>query len=234
MDRQIPKHVAIIMDGNGRWAQQRGLPRLKGHEAGSETVRKVIRLCRDNGVKYLTLYAFSTENWKRPKEEVEGLMALLRHFLDEHEKELHEQRVALRIMGRRTDFVPELLAAIEAAEARTAKYDEGFLQLALSYSGRAEITDATRAIARAVKAGELDPDAIDESTVGQFLYIPGLPDPDLIIRTSGELRISNFMLWQAAYSEFFITPTLWPDFGATDFDAALAAFSQRKRRFGGI
>ena len=229
----LPQHIAIIMDGNGRWAEQRNLPRLKGHEAGSETVRRVIRLCRDHGIKYLTLYAFSTENWKRSKDEVDGLMTLLRKFLEAHEKELHEQKIALRIMGRRSDFEPGLMAAIEAAEARTARYDAGHLQLALSYGGRAEIADAAKAIARAAKSGALNPETMDEAAFEKFLYLPGLPDPDLIIRTSGELRISNFLLWQAAYSEFFITPTLWPDFDAPDFEAALAAFGQRKRRYGG-
>ena len=228
-----PRHIAIIMDGNGRWAEQRGIPRLKGHEAGAETIRRVIRLCRDHAIQYLTLYAFSTENWKRSKEEVDGLMSLLRQFLDAHENSLHEQKIALRIMGRRQDFAPELMSAIEAVEARTAHYDAGHLQLALSYGGRAEIADAAKSIARAAKSGALDPEAIDETTFAKFLYLPNIPDPDLIIRTSGELRISNFLLWQAAYAEFFVTPTLWPDFDAPDFDAALAAFSQRKRRYGG-
>jgi len=229
----LPTHIAIIMDGNGRWAEQRSLPRLKGHEAGAETIRRVIRLCRDRGIKYLTLYAFSTENWRRPKEEVDGLMALLKQFLDAHENSLHEQKISLRIMGRRSDFDPGLMAAIEAVEARTAHHDAGHLQLALSYGGRAEITDAARAIARAAKAGALDPETLDESAFTKFLYLPDLPDPDLIIRTSGELRISNFLLWQAAYSELHVTPTLWPDFDAPDFDAALEAFAKRKRRYGG-
>jgi undecaprenyl diphosphate synthase len=228
-----PSHIAIIMDGNGRWAEQRDLPRLKGHEAGSETVRRVIRLCRDHGVKFLTLYAFSTENWKRSKDEVDGLMALLKQFLEAHEDSLHEQKIALRIMGRRSDLAPDLVSAIEAVEARTAHYDAGCLQVALSYGGRAEIADAARDIARAAKAGTLDPETVDEVLFSKFLYLPDLPDPDLVIRTSGELRISNFLLWQAAYSEFFVTPTLWPDFDAPDFEAALEAYGKRKRRYGG-
>jgi undecaprenyl diphosphate synthase len=225
--------MAIIMDGNGRWARQRGLPRLRGHEAGAETVREVIRYCRDAGVRYLTLYAFSTENWTRPRVEVAGLMALLRRFLRANESELHAHHLRLRMIGRREDLDVHIRREIERVEAATAAYAGGQLILALSYSGRAEIARAARALATAAARGELDPAAVDERAVAQHLYAPDLPDPDLIVRTSGELRLSNFLLWQSAYSEWYVTPVLWPDFREAEFRAALAAYAARERRFGG-
>lgn len=230
----VPAHIAMIMDGNGRWAKQRGLPRLKGHEAGAATVRCVLHYCRDYGVRYLTLYAFSTENWARPPSEVLGLMALLRRFLRENEPELHTNEVRLRVIGRREDLQPVLAHELKRVEKATAAYTRGNLILALSYSGRSELVQAVRAIAREAAAGTLDPAAIDEATVAAHLYAPDVPDPDLIVRTSGELRLSNFLLWQAAYSEIYVTPVLWPDFRETDFRAALDAYGQRQRRFGRV
>ena len=228
------EHLAIIMDGNGRWAKKRGLPRLKGHEAGAETVRRVLGYCRKYGVKYLTLYAFSTENWSRPAAEVSGLMLLLRKFLRDNVRELHANDIRLRVIGRRGDLPKEVRKAVEAAEAETAGHGSGQLLVALSYGGRAELADAARALARDVAAGKVDPESIDESAVASRLYAPDVPDPDLIVRTSGELRLSNFLLWEAAYSELYVTPVLWPDFGEEDFKAALDAFAARDRRYGGL
>jgi len=230
----IPAHIAIIMDGNGRWARQRGLSRLKGHEAGAETVRCVIRYCRDAGVKYLTLYAFSTENWARPPAEVLGLMSLLKKFLRDNEPELHEHQVRLRVIGRRSDLESAIVRKLERVERATAAYTRGQLILALSYSGRTELVQATRAIAEEVKRGALRPEAIDEAAITAHLYAPDVPDPDLIVRTSGEMRISNFLLWQCSYSEFYVTPVLWPDFREPDFRAVLEAYQQRQRRYGRV
>ncbi|NLF22982.1 MAG: di-trans,poly-cis-decaprenylcistransferase [Lentisphaerae bacterium] len=228
------RHVAIIMDGNGRWAQRRGWPRLKGHHAGAETVRCVLQCCRRAGIQYLTLYAFSKENWRRPKAEVDGLMRLLRDFLRRQEAELHDQRVRLRVMGCREDLSAAVRREIERVEVATASYEAGQLILALSYGGRTEIAHAARQIASLAARGELDPASVDEQTLARHLYLPDVPDPDLIIRTSGEQRISNFLLWQSAYSEFYVTPVLWPDFREADFQAALDNYAARLRRFGGI
>ncbi|HRT29200.1 MAG TPA: polyprenyl diphosphate synthase [Kiritimatiellia bacterium] len=230
---RVPAHVAIIMDGNGRWARQRGKPRLAGHEAGAETVRCVLDYCRDVGVGYLTLYAFSTENWSRPQAEVSGLMTLLRTFIDKYEREMIERRVRLRVIGRREDLSGSLQQALARIERSTAAFDRQLI-VALSYSGRSELARAARRIAEEVKAGTLVPEEVDEVAVAARLDAPDVPDPDLIIRTSGELRISNFLLWQCAYSEFYVTPVLWPDFREADFHAALAAYAARDRRFGGV
>ncbi|MBM4164777.1 MAG: di-trans,poly-cis-decaprenylcistransferase, partial [Lentisphaerae bacterium] len=227
---KIPLHVAFIMDGNGRWAQARGLPRLKGHEAGAETVRRVMGCCRDWGIRYLTLYAFSTENWSRPALEVAGLMKLLVRFISRNERELHEHRVRLRVIGRRADLPAAVVRAIARIEAATAGYEAGTLILALSYSGRSELAQSARRIAEAAAAGALKPESVCEATVAAHLYAPDIPDPDLIVRTSGEFRLSNFLLWQAAYSELVVTPVLWPDFSADDFRAALEAYAERDRR----
>ena len=229
-----PSHIAIIMDGNGRWAQARGKPRLRGHEAGAETVRRVIRAARRHGVRYLTLYAFSVENWSRPSMEVRGLMTLLERFLAVNEKEFHENKIRLRILGRRTDLPPKVDALLAKVEAATAHYAEATLVLALSYGGRTEIAHAAQTLARDAAAGRIKPEAIDEAAVARALYLPDVPDPDLIIRTSGELRLSNFLLWQCAYSEFIFSPVLWPDFSEADFDAAVEEFGRRTRRFGGV
>lgn len=229
-----PRHVAIIMDGNGRWAKARGLPRLKGHEAGAESVRRVLRAAKKFGVQYVTLYAFSVENWSRPPLEVQGLMKLLQFFLKRNEHELHDNETRLRVMGRRSDLPRAVDRALADLEAATARYSDRELILCLSYGGRTEIAAAARALAEDAAAGRLDPASIDEKAVASRLYLPDVPDPDLIVRTSGEERLSNFLLWQAAYAEFYFTPVLWPDFGEEDFKAALDAFAARHRRFGGI
>jgi undecaprenyl diphosphate synthase len=237
IDRQkpVPRHVAIIMDGNGRWARAHRLEaRLKGHEAGAEAVRAALRACAQTGIEYLTLYAFSTENWKRPADEVQGLMKLLQHFLRSNLHELHEQRVRLRAIGRLDMLPAETRAALEEGIAQTAGYTARQLILALSYGARQELADALRAIAAKVQRGELAPAQIDEQTIAAHLYAPDVPDPDLMIRTSGELRISNFLLWQLSYAELYVTPVLWPDFREADLYAALVAYQQRSRRFGDV
>ena len=229
-----PAHVAIIMDGNGRWAQARGLPRTEGHKAGAESVRTILRSAAKFGVRIVTLYAFSVENWKRPREEVSGLMGLLRSFLTLHESDLHENRTRLRVLGRRSDLPVLVNRALRRVERATEMYDERTLIIALSYGGRTEIAHAARRIAEQVRDGQLAPEDVDEAAVARNLYLPDIPDPDLIIRTSGELRLSNFLLWQCAYSELYVTPVLWPDFREAEFKEALDAFALRKRRFGGL
>ena len=228
-----PAHIAVIMDGNGRWAKKRGLPRLAGHRAGSESVRRMLNYCRDAGIRYLTLYAFSTENWSRPRDEVDGLMKLLEGFIKANEAELLEKQVRLRVIGRKGDLPEKLRREIERLERETETFDRQLL-VALSYSGRAELTDAVRRIAARLRDGSLRAEEIDEGTISANLYAPDVPDPDLIIRTSGEMRISNFLLWECAYSEFYVTPVLWPDFREEDFRAALDAYAARDRRFGGV
>jgi len=229
-----PRHVAIIMDGNGRWAKAQGKPRLRGHEAGVETVRRTIRAARRHGIEFLTLYAFSVENWSRPALEVKGLMALLGNFLEKNEREFHDNQIKLRVLGRRTDLPKAVNDMLSRVEAATAKYTEATLVLALSYGGRTEIAQAARRLAQAACEGKIDPDKIDEAAIAGALYLPDVPDPDLIIRTSGEIRLSNFLLWQSAYSELYFTDVLWPDFSEADFDAAIEEFSNRNRRFGGV
>ena len=224
--RNVPQHVAIIMDGNGRWATQRGKRRGEGHIAGAKTLVNVLKWCGDRGIKYLTVYAFSTENWKRPKEEVDGLMKLFARMLKSKEKEFLRNKVRFRMVGRRGDLSGKLLKVIEALEAKTAHFERQFL-VAISYGGRAEIVDAVNA---AIERGE----RITEETFGRFLYAPDVPDPDLVIRTSGELRTSNFLLWESAYSEYYFTETLWPDFSEKELDAALESYAERHRRRGGI
>ena len=228
----VPRHVAVIMDGNGRWAKQRGRPRLFGHRAGADSLRAILRACRDHGVEFLTVYAFSTENWVRPQDEVSGLMSLLKTFLKKDEHELHENQVRLRVTGRLQDLPKAVRNELERVMAATRNYEKGHLILALSYSGRAEIVDAVRAIASDVRAGKLAPEAIDEKAIAARLYLPDVPDPDLMIRTSGELRLSNFLLWELSYSEFYFTETLWPDFREPDFAKALEEYARRQRRYG--
>jgi undecaprenyl diphosphate synthase len=231
---KVPKHVAVIMDGNGRWAQQQGLPRLKGHEEGAQSVLAVLKAAREAGVKYLTLYAFSTENWTRPKDEVDGLMQLLGTFLKQHSSDLLKNKIRLRIIGE-TDRLPTALrSGLSKLMRQSEKEYEHTLIVALSYGGRAEIAAAAKAIARKAAAGELDPESITEETVAQHLYLPDVPDPELMIRTSGEFRISNFLLWQLSYAELYVTETLWPDFREEAFFKALEAFSRRGRRYGGV
>lgn len=229
----MPRHIAMIMDGNGRWAKQQGKPRLAGHEAGSETVRRVMGYCRDAGIRYLTLYAFSTENWSRPPDEVAGLMHLLSVFIQQNEAELLERKVRMRVIGNRADLSPDLQAAIARLEQRTATFEQQVI-IALSYSGRDELVRAMRKIAQEVRSGSCEPEAIDDAVVSAHLDAPDVPDPDLLIRTSGEFRISNFLLWQCAYSEFYFTPVLWPDFSEADFKAALESYASRDRRYGGV
>jgi undecaprenyl diphosphate synthase len=231
---RIPVHVAIIMDGNGRWAQRRGWPRIRGHQVGVESVRAIVRACRKAGVRYLTLYAFSVENWVRPKAEVSGLMRILRRFLVREEEELHDNQVRLRVIGRMDDLPAPVQTELKRVMKATEAYTKGTLTLALSYGGRTEIADAVRRIAGRVKNGELDPETIDESVVAGHLYAPDIPDPDLVIRTSGEMRISNFLLWQISYSELYVTDVLWPDFREEEFLKALADYAGRQRRFGDI
>ena len=228
----VPRHVAVIMDGNGRWAKQRGQPRIFGHRAGAESLRAILRACRDHGVEYLTVYVFSTENWIRPRDEVTGLMALLKTFLKKDEHELHENQVRLRVTGRIQELPKAVRAELERVMVATRSYAKGQLILARSYGGRMELVDAVRAIAAAAQAGELDPARIDEATISRHLYLPDVPDPDLMIRTSGELRLSNFLLWELSYAEFYFTETLWPDFREPDFAKALAEYARRQRRYG--
>jgi undecaprenyl diphosphate synthase len=222
------------MDGNGRWAKKRGLPRIAGHKAGADSVREAVRVCGELGIEYLTLYAFSIENWKRPKKEVAGLMQLLELYIQKEVAELDKNNVRLVVIGR----VHDLPASAQRALARaieTLKDNTGLtLVVALSYGGRAEITDATRQIARAVKAGQLDVADIDEALISRHLYTHGIPDPDLLIRTSGEMRVSNFLLWQISYAEIYVTETLWPDFRRAELLKALEDYSKRHRRFGRV
>jgi len=228
----VPRHVAVIMDGNGRWATERGLPRVKGHEAGADTVRAIVRACGERGVEALTLYSFSTENWGRPGDEVDALMALLARFLVDERDELMHNQVRLRGIGE-LDRLPDTVRQLLAEATRLTADNEGLLlTLALSYGSRAEITDAVRRIAREVARGELDPESIDPQTITEHLYTAGVPDPDLLIRTSGEMRLSNFLLWQLAYAEIYVTDVYWPDFREPHLDEALAVFRGRQRRFG--
>jgi len=230
----VPRHIAIIMDGNGRWAKGKGLERLNGHERGAEAVRDCVKGCRELGVEYLTLYAFSTENWKRPKAEVAGLMMLLERFLAREVPELNAQGVRLEAIGRLEELPESTRKALDRAKAATAANNKLTLVLALSYSSRVEIVEAFQALAREVQAGKLDPAAIDADHVSRHLYTRAYPDPDLLIRTSGEMRLSNFLLWQLSYTEFYITQTLWPDFRKDDLFEAVQAYGKRNRRFGGI
>ncbi len=229
-----PTHVAIIMDGNGRWAEDRGLPRLKGHEEGARSVRAILRAAKKADVKYVTLYAFSTENWSRPKAEVDGLMKLLGHFMKRNAKELIEDKVRLRVMGQLERLPKKLQSQLEALMEKSAKDYERTLIIALSYGSRTEIAEAAKAIARKAAAGDLDPETVNEETVAQHLYLPDVPDPELMIRTSGELRLSNFLLWQLSYAELYVTDTYWPDFCEEQFFQALESFGQRGRRYGRI
>lgn len=230
----LPTHVAIIMDGNGRWAKQRGLPRVQGHRNGVESVRTIVRACGEVGVKYLTLYAFSVENWNRPKDEVDTLMKYLARFLRTEIGELNRNNVRLEVIGqiyRLPEFVQEQLRKTQAALARNNGLT---LILALSYGGRTEIVEAVRSIAQKVKESAIDPAEITEQVIAQHLYTHNWPDPDLLIRTSGEMRVSNFLLWQISYAELVVTETLWPDFRKAQFFAALEEYTKRHRRFGAV
>ena len=230
--RALPRHVAIIMDGNGRWAQARGLPRIAGHRRGAEAVRRTVAGARDLGIPYLTLFGFSSENWKRPSSEIHDLMGLLRHYLRGEIAELHRNGIRLKVIGEIGRLAPDIVSLIEQAEALTRGNCAITLTIALSYGGRAEIVAAVRAIAAQVASGSLAADAIDEDCLARHLFTEGLPDPDLLIRTSGEQRISNFLLWQCAYSELVFTKTLWPDFAKSDLDQAIDEYCGRERRYG--
>jgi undecaprenyl diphosphate synthase len=229
---RIPEHLAIIMDGNGRWAQQRRLPRILGHRKGVETVQAVVNECLALGIRHLTLYAFSSENWGRPRDEVEALMRLLSTFLQREVTQMMNRGIRLCAIGELERLPVRVRAVLENIIDRSAHNRELVLTLALSYGGRNELVRAARSLARATAAGKLEPDAIDEACLAAALDTAGLPDPDLMIRTSGETRLSNFLLWQAAYAEFVFMDVLWPDFSAADLRAALVEFARRERRFG--
>ncbi len=229
-----PAHVAIIMDGNGRWAKARGIPRIEGHWRGAEAVHASVRFCIDNKIKYLTLYGFSSENWRRPEAEVSDLMGLLRFFLRSKVASLHEKEVRFQVIGQRGRLPKDVVLLITEAEKLTAANHRLCLTIALSYGGRAEIVRAARTLAEDAAQGRIDPEAINEKAFSQRLYTASIPDPDILIRTSGEKRISNFLLWQLAYAEFIFLDTLWPDFSEDDFRTALGEFHQRERRYGAI
>jgi len=230
----LPRHVAVIMDGNGRWARQRHLPRVEGHRAGAESARAVIRSAGDLGIEFLTLYAFSTENWSRPKSEVNTLMRYLVHYLKRETPDLNKNNVRLETIGQ-IDRLPDNVRVQLQKSRETLAGNTGLtLILALSYSGRTELVDAVRAIAGKVKSGALAAGAIDEATISQHLYTHQWPDPDLLIRTSGEMRVSNFLLWQISYTEFYVTPTLWPDFRRPQLEEAIEEYARRHRRFGAL
>ena len=225
---KIPRHIGIVMDGNGRWARERKLPRLMGHRAGTENTRRVLRACGEFGIEIVTLYGFSTENWRRPKNEVRGLFSIFENAIDREVPELHRNGVRLRHLGRTERLPGRLVKKIESAVELTKDNDRLTLNLAFNYGGRAEIVDA----ARRIIAEGIDPAAIDEELFASYLYTAGLPDLDLFIRTGGEMRLSNFLLWQTAYAEYYTTPTYWPDFDETELEKALVAYNQRTRKFG--
>jgi undecaprenyl diphosphate synthase len=229
-----PRHVAIIMDGNGRWAQQQGLPRIEGHRRGVDTVRMVCETSVELGLDAVTLYCLSSENWKRPKEEVDFLMLLLEQYLVEERQLIMDQGMRLRVIGRRDRLPPRVLVEMDKTLAISAKNAGTQLVLAIDYGGRDELTQAVRQLAQAVADGRIDPASINESAIESKLYTAGLPDPDLLIRTGGEMRISNFLLWQISYCELWVTPKAWPEFSKSDYLAAISAYSARHRRFGGL
>src|SRR5215813_12023405 len=231
---EAPRHVAIIMDGNGRWAAQRGLPRVEGHRRGVEALRRTVRAAGELGIDYLTLFSFSSENWSRPPAEVRDLMALLRRVIRNDLAELHGNNVRVRIIGERIGLAPDILRLLEEAEELTRHNDGLTLVVAFNYGARQEIARAARRLAQQVQDGEIAPETITADLLGRNLDAPDLPDPDLIIRTSGEQRLSNFLLWQAAYSELVFVPTYWPDFDRTTLEGAIAEYHRRERRFGGL
>ncbi|HEU4464104.1 MAG TPA: isoprenyl transferase [Gemmatimonadota bacterium] len=230
----LPRHVAVIMDGNGRWAERRGQPRIFGHRAGMKSVRAVIEAAGDLGIEALTLYAFSKENWRRPAPEVQALMGLLRRYMKSEREELIRRGARVEAIGDLDQLEPSAREELDRLIEATSGCERLRVTLALSYGGRAEIVAAARRIARAAVAGELDPDALDEAGFARFLYSPHLPDPDLLVRTSGEMRISNFLLWQIAYAELYVTETLWPDFDRAAFFEAIEDYQSRERRFGKV
>jgi undecaprenyl diphosphate synthase len=228
----IPRHVAIIMDGNGRWAERRGLPREEGHQAGLESVREVVRAAHELGIRVLTLYAFSSENWNRPRREVDALMGLLERYIESEVDEVHRNGIQIRVMGHVEDLSARVRGKLESAIERTRNNREMVLVFAVSYGGRQEIVDAARKLVREAEAGKLAADAVDEKTFAQCLYLPDLPDPDLLVRSGAELRVSNFLLWQIAYAEIHVTDVMWPDFRKQDLVEAILDYQGRERRFG--
>jgi len=230
LSKTVPRHVGIIMDGNGRWAQQRGLPRAKGHEAGTRNIRRIAEKAHELGIDVLTLYAFSTENWTRPDWEVKALMRIFGETVRKEKKTILENNIQLHVIGRLEGIPGPLRSEIMSVVDESAHNDGLKLNVAFNYGGRAEILDAVKRMLR----DRVDPDSVDEELFGRYLYTAELPDPDLVIRTAGEMRLSNFLIWQAAYSEYFSTPVLWPDFDQREFEAAIESYSQRQRKFGGI
>ncbi len=230
----IPNHVAIILDGNGRWAKKKGMPRTYGHVKGCENLEKICSVAKELGVKYLTVYAFSTENWKRSKEEVDALMKLFRNYMKKCIKISRDNKMQVRVIGDPTAFDPDLQEKIKELEEYSSQYDELYFQIALNYGSRDEIKRAVQKMAEDVKAEKLNPEGISEQTISDYLDTKGLPDPDLLIRTSGEERLSNFLMWQLAYTEFYFTDVAWPDFNKAEFEKAIAKYNQRDRRFGGV
>ncbi|HKA06507.1 MAG TPA: isoprenyl transferase [Gemmataceae bacterium] len=231
---KLPRHIAVIMDGNGRWARERGLERVEGHLRGAETVRRVVEECCRLKIGQLTLYSFSSENWKRPQQEVDFLMSLLKQYLVAERPEIMRQNIRFRVIGRRFELDPDVVKEIEETERISSANSGLTLALAVNYGSRTEIVDAVRAIAQRVRAGELDPRGIDDSTISQSLYTAEMPDPDLLIRTAGEMRVSNYLLWQISYAELWVTPVCWPDFTTEVFHSALRDYAGRERRFGGL
>jgi undecaprenyl diphosphate synthase len=227
-------HLAVIMDGNGRWAKKRGLPRKAGHKAGAEKLRKLTEWCGNRGISYLTVYAFSTENWTRPSEEVSALMELLIEFLNKYDAEMEQQGVRLRVLGEMETLPDDIRGELETAEARSVHRSRMQLIIAFNYGGRREIVHAAKEISLRVASGEIRPEDIDEGMIKSHLYLPDVPDPDLIIRPSGEYRLSNFLIWESAYAELWFSNILWPDFTEKDLDEALMEFTKRERRFGGV
>jgi undecaprenyl diphosphate synthase len=231
---RLPSHIAIIMDGNGRWAQKRGLPRLLGHRRGYKTVQEIVRFSTDVGISTLTLYVFSVENWRRPMDEVSGLMSLIEHAIKEQLRELHKNGVRVTFCGRIDQLPDSLREALLTGMETTRNNTRLTLNLAINYGGRAEIVDAAKSLAREAAAGALDPESIDDNAISSRLYTAALPDPDLLIRTAGEMRVSNFLLWQIAYAEIYVTQSLWPDFTKDELITALIDYQKRIRKFGGI
>ena len=232
--RPVPKHIAIIMDGNGRWATKRGLSRSAGHKAGSQTFQDIAEYCRDIGVKYLTVYAFSTENWKRSEEEIGAIMGLLKRYLMDAIEKMADNRIRLEFFGDLSRLTPELQALCEKAREISREYDGAQANICLNYGGRDEIVRAARAYAQACVEGKADPQSLTEDQFGSLLFSGDIPDPELIIRPSGEIRTSNFLLWQSAYAEYYFTDVLWPDFGPEELEKAIEAYNRRSRRFGGV
>ncbi|HRQ90294.1 MAG TPA: isoprenyl transferase [Bacteroidia bacterium] len=233
-EKEIPRHIAIIMDGNGRWAATRGLPRREGHRAGADSVEEALKACGDLGVDYLTLYAFSSENWKRPEPEINALMGLLAHFLKEKTPTLMKNNIRLKVIGQTSRLPARNQRQLEKSIALTAANDGLTLVVALSYGSREEIVEAARSLMAKAKSGEMEPSALDIETFSRHLYTDGIPDPDLLVRTSGECRVSNFLLWQISYSEIVITDVFWPDFRRDHLAAAIGEYQRRHRRFGGL